>query len=76
MTFEVGRCLLRDILKRKKIDRQTVCRDLGMGAQQLSDYINKHRVMSLPTAKMFAVYFNVHIDDLYEFREVNRKAGR
>ena len=70
MTYEVGRCLLQDLLDERKMTQQELADKLGMKKQQIQNYVRKNRVMYLPIAKNIASTLNCCIEDLYEWIEV------
>lgn len=65
--IEVGRCLLKPILKEKYMTQQDLADRTGMSKQEISAYANNRRRMSLKSAKMIAIALKIHIDDLYEW---------
>lgn len=67
--LSIGRCLLQDILDKKRLPRHYITDHTGMKKQQISHYINNERVMSLKTAKLIANVIGCHVDDLYEWIE-------
>lgn len=75
MSFRVGRCLLRDLLRERGITQQQLADRLDMKTQQVSNYVTGQKQMSLKTAKAFAVALKCNIDDLYEFIPVHKKTG-
>lgn len=72
MLYEVGRCLLEDILENKRLERSYLTDKLHMSRQQINDYISRRRVMTLRTAKNIAEVLNVSIEELYEFERQSR----
>lgn len=76
MAYEVGRCLLRDLIDASEFDRKSVELHTNMSRQQLTDYISGRNTMSLPIAREFAALFDCHIEDLYEWRHVKSRRRR
>ncbi|MBM7592223.1 helix-turn-helix transcriptional regulator [Brevibacillus fulvus] len=67
MTEKIGRCRLRQILRSRGIRQQQIADKLGMSKQQVNDYVNNRIVMSLETARRFAIALSCSIEDLYEW---------
>lgn len=65
--IEVGRCLLKPILKDKHMTQQDLADRTGMSKQEINSYANNRRKMSLKSAKIIAIALGVKIDDLYEW---------
>lgn len=65
--LDFGRCLLQEILDRKKLSRSYITDRTGMTKQQISSYINNDRTMSFKNAKLIADVVGCHVDDLYEW---------
>ncbi len=65
--FDVGRCRLNEILKKRKMTQVELADLLGMKKQQINAYATDETIMSLKTAKNIAYHLNVHIDELYDF---------
>ena len=65
--IEVGRCLLKPILKKKNMTQQDLADLTGMTKQEINTYANNRRRMSLKTAKIIAIALKLHMDDLYEW---------
>lgn len=76
MAFRPGKCLLHSILRERKLTPQEFSELSGFSKQQISDYANNRRKMSLSNAKTIAHYLGVPIDDLYEWIETPRKRSR
>lgn len=64
----VGKCLLHDILKRKRISQVDLATASGITATEINLYIHNERVMSLRNARRIAVVLNCRIDDLYDWK--------
>lgn len=67
MAYKPGRCLLHLRLKQAGMTPQSLADKLGMDRQQVSNYANKVKVMSLSTAKTIATAIGCSIEDLYEW---------
>lgn len=65
--LEVGRCLLADILDKRRMTQQDLADKTGLNKQEISDYIHKRKCMSLRTARTIAKALNCYMDDLYEW---------
>ncbi|MCM3567888.1 helix-turn-helix transcriptional regulator [Neobacillus mesonae] len=65
--FDVGRCRLNEILKKKKMSQVELALKLGMKKQQINAYANNETTMSYKTAKNIAFQLNVQMEDLYDF---------
>lgn len=63
----VGRCLLNQILHKKKMSSCELACKVGMLPSQISDYLNNHRAMSLKNARKISKALGCHIDDLYDW---------
>lgn len=64
----VGKCLLPNILKRKRMTQVELSVLTGIATTQINEYIANTRGMSLANAKLIAHYLNVSMDDLYEWK--------
>lgn len=73
MDFLPGKCLLPQLLLERRITPSELARALGITAQEVSNHSNKRSVMSLATAKRYAHFFKIPIDDLYEWTPVPNK---
>lgn len=67
MDIIVGRCLLQEVLDNKKISRTQLMDRTGMSKQQVSNYINGDKLMSLKTAIKISYVLKCNILDLYEW---------
>ena len=62
----VGSCLLRELLKKRHLTVVELSMRSNIPVQQISDYINNRRCMSLKNArKITNALGNCYIDDLY-----------
>lgn len=69
--LQVGRCLLRDHLKRKKLTQLQLAEKLGVHEQMINKYVNDRTIMSLVTAKNIAYILDCSVDDLYIWERVS-----
>lgn len=74
--YDVGECLLSDILSRSHMTQQELANRLGVTRQQIHYYCTNERVMSLPIAKNIAAILNCEIDDLYVWIRVKERKKR
>jgi putative transcriptional regulator len=65
---EVGHCLLQHLLDKKKMTQIELSRRTGISKQQISDYINNRRIMSLKNARIISRALGCIIDDLYKWK--------
>lgn len=72
MAYIVGRCLLKDLLKKADMTQVELAEQLGVTPQQIQNYIKKKdpRVMSLVVAKNISTILGCQIDDLYEWSKI------
>lgn len=68
MRDAVGRCRLPELLAQRGLNQQELCFRTKIPAQQISDYANGRRVMSLKTAKTISGALGCRIEDLYEWQ--------
>jgi putative transcriptional regulator len=64
----IGKCLLLNILNRKRMTQVDLSDLTGISKTQISEYIGNTRKMSLANAKLIAYHLKCHIDDLYEWK--------
>lgn len=69
--LQVGKCLLRDQLKRKKLTQLQLAEILNVHEQTINKYVNNRSVMTLQTAKNIAYILDCSIDDLYIWEQVS-----
>lgn len=71
--YDVGRCLLLDILKQSRLTQQDLADKLGVTRQQINTYtsISNRRVMTLRVAKNIAGILKCSMDDLYEWNQMD-----
>lgn len=72
LAYEVGRCLLRYILKEKGMTQSDLANKLGVTEQQINKYVNNRQKMSLKVAKNISAILGCQIEDLYEWIEVGK----
>lgn len=68
MAYTVGRCLLRQLLRKNDMTQQELATRLNITKQQVQKYVKRESVMSLATAKSISEVLDVPIDDLYEWK--------
>jgi transcriptional regulator with XRE-family HTH domain len=71
MRFEVGRSLLRDRLRERRMTQSELARKLNREKSQISDIANRRSVVRLELAKELADTLGCSIEDLYEWLEVD-----
>ncbi|MDM5231439.1 helix-turn-helix transcriptional regulator [Lysinibacillus pakistanensis] len=69
MTYQVGRCHLRELLLKNDMTQVELAEKLNVMPQQIQHYIQDNRVMSLKVAKNISAILNCTMDDLYEWIE-------
>ncbi|PKR83501.1 helix-turn-helix domain-containing protein [Heyndrickxia camelliae] len=68
MSQSIGKCLLPMLLKKRKWTQVDLEAVTGIHRNQLSEYINNKRTMSLKNARIIANALRCHIDDLYDWK--------
>ena len=66
-TTNVGRCLLGQILRNKKMSASELALKLNMSQSQISDYVRNRKSMSVKTTRRIAQALSVKMDDLYDW---------
>jgi transcriptional regulator with XRE-family HTH domain len=74
--YEVGKCLLSDLLQLKRVTQQELADKLGVTRQQINHYVKDNRLMTVPIAKNIASILNCEIDELYEWIPVEVRSKR
>lgn len=74
--YDVGRCLLSDLLSQAHMTHEDLAIRLGVARQQVGHYVNDERTMTLHIAKNIAFILNCEIDDLYEWNRVEVRTKR
>lgn len=64
--YEVGKCLLSDLLKQAHMSQQDLADKLCVTKQQINSYVTNKRIMSLQTAINIAAILNCNVNQLYE----------
>lgn len=64
----VGKCLLSDLLKSRKMTQSDLAEKMNMHRQTINSYVANRRNMSLETAGNIAVILECEIWDLYEWK--------
>lgn len=70
MPLKTGRCLLRDILRKRKMSQQELADLLGVSKQTISKYVRNEVKMSYNTALNIAFILKCDMSELYEIIEV------
>jgi transcriptional regulator with XRE-family HTH domain len=65
----IGRCLLGQILKKRRMTQEDLAIITGIHKSQINEYINNKRTMMLNSAKIIATALDCKIDDLYKWNE-------
>jgi transcriptional regulator with XRE-family HTH domain len=63
----IGSCRLHILLDKNCLTLTELSLKSGISLQQLSQYANNKRIMSISTARKIAQFFEITIDDLYEW---------
>lgn len=73
--YNVGKCLLSDLLQQKGVTQQQLANELNVTKQQINKYCLNEVIMSLPIAINIAAILKCNISNLYElhFVEVRNK---
>lgn len=66
LAHKVGRCLLKDLLKNRKMTQQELANQLGITVQQVNKYVLNKQKMSYETAFKIAEVLNCKMEELYE----------
>lgn len=74
--YDVGKCLLPDILTRKRMSQQKLATIMGVTRQQINDYCTRKNIMTLPVAVNIALVLDCEIKDLYEWIPVEVRTKR
>lgn len=73
MPYRVGRCLLADLLKKAGMTQQELALKLNVPKQQINKYVHNRQQMAYKTAREIAQILNCSMEDLYEWKPVNRR---
>ena len=71
MKFDLGRCLLNEVLMKAEMTTADLSRKLHYKPERLSDYIENKRVMPLKVALSIADTVGCRVDELYEMIPAN-----
>lgn len=71
--LRLGKCLLRFVLQKYGLRQRDLAERLNMPRQQVSDYVNEEKKMTLETAASIANAIGCRIEELYEFPPADRK---
>lgn len=75
--YDVGRCLLSDILLQKRMTQQELADKISVTRQQINSYCKSENIMTLPIAKNIAHILNLECTDcLYEWLRVEERTKR
>ena len=74
--YEVGKCLLPDLLVQARITQQELADKLGVTKQQINTYTSNKRLMSLTTAINIAIILKCDVTQLYVIKYVNDRNKR
>ncbi|GIN22576.1 helix-turn-helix transcriptional regulator [Siminovitchia fordii] len=66
--IEIGKCLLPELLYKRKMTQVQLEARTGIDRRQINAYIKGNRKMSLVNAKVIAEALGCAIDDLYEWK--------
>lgn len=64
-----GRCLLKQLLKKKGLTQRELASRLNVNESQVSEWVNDIKVMTLLTAVNVARVLNCTVEELYEWHE-------
>lgn len=67
MRIKIKRCLLPEILEKRKMTQEQLAHKTGIRFNQISEYCHLKRTMTIKNAKLIADVLNVKIEDLYEW---------
>jgi transcriptional regulator with XRE-family HTH domain len=70
LAYIVGRCLLREHLRKNDMTQLELAERMGITVQQINKYVLNRQIMSLKVAKNVASILGCRIDDLYEWEKV------
>jgi putative transcriptional regulator len=73
MTYDVGRCRVPELLKRRKLNQQDLVDGIGLTKQSVSKICNNAQVMSYQTALKVAKFLGVSMEELYEIRKIRHR---
>ncbi|MBB6690785.1 helix-turn-helix transcriptional regulator [Cohnella xylanilytica] len=71
MRYAPDRCLLRQILKSRKIPQRWLCEVTGYPESQISDYVNNRTTMGYATAVTIAKHLGIHPEELYTWKVID-----
>lgn len=69
MAYIVGRCLLREKLRKADMTQLELADRLQVKEQQINKYVNDRQGMHIQVAKNISAILNCSMDDLYEWIE-------
>ena len=74
--YEVGKCLLPQILRQKDFSQQELAENIAVTRQQIHKYVTSDRVMTLEIAYNISKILDCSIEDLYEWKYVEERRKR
>lgn len=69
--YVVGKCLLLDLLKSRRMSQSELAAHLGVSRQRVNALVHNHKVMSYQTAYNIAMILKCDMSELYEFEVVS-----
>ncbi|MNG18999.1 helix-turn-helix protein [compost metagenome] len=70
----IGRCLLKDLLNKRKMTQQQLADLTGINKGQINEYISgKRQTMTLMTAMKISTVLNCHIEDLFAWKVIRKR---
>jgi transcriptional regulator with XRE-family HTH domain len=67
MRHAIGRCLLLELLAKRKLTQSEFARRMGVPRQTVTKWIKKQDIMSLETAYRASTILECKIEELYEW---------
>lgn len=74
--YNVGKCLLPDLLQQNKMTQQQLADKLSVTKQQINKYCRNDVIMTLPIAVNIAEFLNCDVKDLYDWKYVEVREKR
>lgn len=62
-----GRCLLLEILEKKRMSQADLSYRTNISRSQINEYINNGRIMSFKNARIISCELGCKMEDLYEW---------
>ncbi|MDM5208446.1 MULTISPECIES: helix-turn-helix domain-containing protein [Cytobacillus] len=73
LIYIVGRCLLGELIKERKMTQTELANLLGVTPQQINKYVHNTQKMSLQVAINIGHILKCDIEDLYEIHPVGKR---